>query len=882
MRPISRIAGLRVFALIAMAMAMAMCGVASAGVGAGSLSSVRAGSLPALPVDAPLIGLTTIDGRVVALQGGGFAWGLDSSRSRWVKLALSPALDAPIRGVVSDGREAFLLKGVRAGSQPMNAPSASFDTSQIEARAIAPRPDEPRQDDTRDVLRLELAGTELKTHALPPLPFALTDAVGAASDSALYVAGLDSAGHPQLVKLTADSRWIAYNGWPAAAPSPTAGVPTSLVVQNSAVWMTVRASGAGANADGSADAAAGAGAGADQGVRAAAGERARASADVRDRVYRWSTDAGWQAVGPAPGAVVRASGRAIGQAHILYLVNAPAGAVEAAPTRLVSFHTISHAWAELPYQAPPGVVASAPWQNGIVAAHARDNGRINFETAELETGKRLLRWPDWIVIVVYLAAMIGVGLYFHLREKASAAEFFVGNRAIPFWAAGISLYATNTSSISYVAIPAKAFETNWQYLSNNLVTVLGLMFVGIWVVPLLRRLDLVSVFSYLEMRFHPAIRMLASALCILMQVGGRMSVVLFLPALAIATITGINVIWSILIMGVSTIVYTTMGGMRAVIWTDFVQVFVMIGGALFAIGFVLYALGSDNVLHTAIVNHKMTLIDTSFDLTHASIWGFVLLALFDVVLTFPKDQVLMQRALATESGKSAGRSVWIFALMTIPGGFLFYGIGTALYAYYQAHPERLDPLLPIDATFPLFIAAELPMGVTGLIIAGIFAAAMSTLSGTINSVATLVTVDFYNRILPSPSQERSLRFAEWMSVVIGAIGMGLALILSRYDIHSLLDTTIELAGLLGGGFAGAYTLGMFTRRANSAGVSIGVASAIVVTVTAWAMNLVHPYFYLGVSIFVCIVVGYCASYLFPAPTRSLAGLTLLTEKAAGG
>jgi Na+/proline symporter len=190
----------------------------------------------------------------------------------------------------------------------------------------------------------------------------------------------------------------------------------------------------------------------------------------------------------------------------------------------------------------------------------------------------------------------------------------------------------------------------------------------------------------------------------------------------------------------------------------------------------------------------------------------------------------------------------------------------------------MDALLPIDATFPLFIAAELPVGVTGLIIAAIFAAAMSTLSSTINSVATLLSVDFYERLARNPTQASSLRFAEWATVVIGLVGIGLAVLLSRYDIHSLLDTSIELFGLLGGGFGGAYTLGMFTTRANTAGVAIGVASAIAVTLAAWSMDLVHPYFYLGISILVCIVVGYLASFAFPAPRRSLAGLTIGTGK----
>jgi solute:Na+ symporter, SSS family len=329
---------------------------------------------------------------------------------------------------------------------------------------------------------------------------------------------------------------------------------------------------------------------------------------------------------------------------------------------------------------------------------------------------------------------------------------------------------------------------------------------------------------------------------------------------------------------VCTIIYTAMGGMRAVVWTDVFQVIVLMGGALFAIGWVFHSLGGAEVYQTAMAYNKTRTFNFSFDLTQPTVWGFVLLILFDTVLTFPKDQVLMQRTLATSSDKNAGRSVWIFAAVLLPGGFIFYVIGTVLFAYYKAHPERMDPLLPIDATFPLFIAAELPTGVTGLIIAGIFSAAMGTLSSTINSVATLLSVDFYEKLARNPTQQKSVRFAEWMSVVIGLVGIGLALLLSMYDIHSLLDLTIELAGLLGGGFAGAYTLGMFTRRANWQGVAIGIATAMVVTLTAWWFSLVHPYFYLGISILVCIVVGYCASFLFPSPRVSLEGLTVRIGK----
>lgn len=581
-----------------------------------------------------------------------------------------------------------------------------------------------------------------------------------------------------------------------------------------------------------------------------------------------------------PGQLVADAAIPLGQANVLYPLQ-----VEGHGIRMFSYQTITDAWtplATLP-ATPAPAIAFGPAKNGWLVAHGGEAGGVSVDAGEVKPGRHLLKAFDWIVVIVYLAAMVGIGYYFYRRDRrnASTSTFFVGGRSIPFWAAGISLYAANTSSISFIAIPAKAFESNWQYLTNNLIAVIGLMFVAVWIVPLLRRLDLMSVFSYLETRFHPAIRMLASALCILTQIGSRMSVILFLPALAISTITGISVTWSVILMGGFTILYTAMGGMKAVIWTDVVQVIIKMGGAIFAIGYMIWHLrgGFGEFWSTAMADHKMKLFDFSFDLTKATVWGFIFLVVFDVVLTFPKDQVLMQRTLSTGSDKEAGRSIWAFAAIMIPGGFVFYMIGTALFVYYRAHPERLNPTLPIDATFPLFIAAELPTGVTGLIIAGIFAAAMATLSGIMNSVATLASVDFYEKLARNRTQRKSVMFAEIMTVVTGLVGIAAALFLSRFDIHSLFDVSIELAGLLGGGFAGAYTLGMFTRRANSQGVAIGIAGSICLTLVAWSFKLVHPYFYLAISILLCIVIGYLASLLFPPPKQSLKGLTIYRDAA---
>ncbi|WP_235605921.1 sodium:solute symporter [Rhodanobacter thiooxydans] len=692
------------------------------------------------------------------------------------------------------------------------------------------------------VARLHASEDQLQLQPLPPLPAPLHAVRGAWANDILWIAGIGADGRAQLLQLQTNAeqpRWNVLAGWPGG------GAPSSAVARAAAVLVSVPD-----------------------------------PSGATEKLWRWSAADGWSERGQVPGRLLPGSGHALGQANALYMVRD--GAHADAPARLMTFQTITGAWATLPGAAPSGVIAAGAWTDGMFwAQRSADGTRVDFGYASVQSNKLLLRWLDWIVIVVYLASMIGIGLYFYLREKRnSTSNFFVGGRSIPFWAAGVSLYAANTSSISFIAIPAKAFETNWQYLTNNLIAVFGLMFVAVWIVPLLRRLDLMSVFSYLETRFHPSIRMLASALCILTQIGSRMSVILFLPALAIATITGISVTLSVVLMGGFTIIYTAMGGMKAVIWTDFVQVIVKMGGAIFAIGFIIWSLhgGIGEFVSTAMAENKMHLFDFSFDLTKATVWGFIFLVLFDVVLTFPKDQVLMQRTLSTKSDKEAGRSIWAFAAIMVPGGFVFYLIGTALFVYYKANPERMNPLLPIDATFPLFIAAELPMGVTGLIVAGIFAAAMATLSGIMNSVATLVSVDFYDKLAKNTTQKKSVFFAELMTIAVGLIGIGAALLLSRFDVHSLFDVSIELAGLLGGGFAGAYTLGMFTRRANSPGVAIGIAASIGLTLVAWLFRLVHPYFYLAISILLCIVIGYLASLCFPAPTRSLKGLTIYADR----
>jgi len=678
--------------------------------------------------------------------------------------------------------------------------------------------------------------------ALPPLPVHFSQARGAVLGGVLYLAGIALDGTALWLSIDPKAPqpvWNALLPWAARSP----GI-TSLVAQDSAIYITVKH-----------------------------------SPGKGDQFWRWAPTLGWSEKAVLPGSIAEGAARAIGQAHILMLVRLNATVAETASSQFITYHTITGSFANQGIAFPEEARRGTAWRNGILwedAGQASAGAKLNL--SEIEGNILLLRPLDWVMIVVYLVAIAGIGVYCYWREeKQSTSEFFVGNRTIPFWAAAVSLYVTSTSSIGYIATTAKAFSTNWQYLMGNLVNVFGLVFVAIWIVPMLRRLKLVSVFDYLEQRFHPSVRLMASAMCIVLHLGGRMSMILFLPSLAIATITGFDMLWSILIMGLVTIGYTALGGMRAVIWTDFLQLIVKVGGLVFAMIFIFYTLdgGVWEFIAKAEAGDKMKMVDWSVDLTKPTVWTFVFLVTMEIVLTFPKDQVLMQRVFTTKSDKEAGQSVWLFAAIIFPGACLFYLIGTGLWVFYQSHPERMNPLLSIDATFPLFIAAELPAGITGLMIAGIFAASMATCSSIMNSVATMVSVDFYERLAKHPTQRTSIRLAEFVTALAGLIGIGLALLLSRYNVSSYLDVALEMYGLLGGGFGGAYTLGMFTRRANWQGVLIGMIASVVLTFACWWVNLVHPFIYLAIAVLSSIVFGYLGSLFFPPPApESLKGLII--------
>lgn len=470
---------------------------------------------------------------------------------------------------------------------------------------------------------------------------------------------------------------------------------------------------------------------------------------------------------------------------------------------------------------------------------------------------RTLAASDYMALAVYFALNLFIG-WWCARKRRSGGDFFLGGRRIVWWAAGISFFATGASSISFMALPAKTFQTDWLVFGSGPAQSLAGVVTGLVFVGLLRRLSMVTIFDYLERRFSRSVRLLGACLAVLLKACGRMSVVMLLPALALSTVTGLNVYLSLLLMGVVTTIYAVEGGFEAVIWTDVLQVSVTFGGVALAIGFMAHGVdgGLGGIIAHGHAAGKFEMVSWAPDLTEPTMWVFVGMFLGSI-FTQVADQPLMQRALSTPDERSAKRTVVLGALMGIPSTIIFFFVGTALWVFYQAHPERLSAALPNDAIFPYFIVNELPHGFIGLVIAALFASAMGALSSALNSSAAMIATDLIDsRAWP---EARRARLARWTTVALGALGTATAALIASLQVQSLWDQYLKLLALIGGGFPGVFALGLLSRRANAPGVLTGAIASI--GITWWVQNFttLSVFLHAFIAIASCMAIGYAAS-----------------------
>ncbi|HOK26064.1 MAG TPA: sodium:solute symporter [Bacteroidales bacterium] len=468
-----------------------------------------------------------------------------------------------------------------------------------------------------------------------------------------------------------------------------------------------------------------------------------------------------------------------------------------------------------------------------------------------------MRIADIAIFFIYLAGIIVFGSSFY-RKNRNATAFTLGNRNMPTWIVGMSIFATFVSSISYLALPGQAYQTNW----NPFVFSLSLPFAAYmavkFFVPLYRSVNSPSAYTYLEMRFGKWARIYASVMYLLTQLM-RTGTILYLLAMMLNTAIGWDTATIIIITGISIMIYSVLGGIQAVLWTDAIQGIILIAGAIVCSVLLLFSMpeGPGQLFHIASLHDKFSLGSFKPDFTTSTFWVVFIYGIFINLQNYGIDQNYIQRYLTARTDNEARKSALFGSLIYIPVSLLFVFIGTALFSFYTAKPELLEPGIAGDRVFPYFIFHQLPAGATGLLISSIFAAGMSTISTSINSSATVIVTDYF-RLSPDVKEheKKSMKILYISSALFSLSGIlvGIAMI----NVQSALDAWWKLASVFSGGMLGLFLLGFFTKKVNNAAAVAGVITGIIVI--AW-ISLSPVLFKGSLQKFACPLHGYLSIVL---------------------
>lgn len=433
-------------------------------------------------------------------------------------------------------------------------------------------------------------------------------------------------------------------------------------------------------------------------------------------------------------------------------------------------------------------------------------------------------WLDYTIFGVYLSASVGVGLL-SARGSKSLGDYFLAGRGMNSALVAVSILAALFSGISYLAGPADVYKNGFAFAYVVLAFFIATPFTTIWMLPKFYQSRFFTAYQFLEERFSLPVRLLASGLFIF-RVLLWLAAATYAPALALEKVTGIPLWITILASGVLTTLYTALGGMRAVIWTDVMQFFVLFGGQLMIVYVALGKIpgGLSGVWDTAIADHRMDL-SLSFSLSERVNLGAVLIAgAFLHLVQMATDQVSVQRYLSAGSLKESQRSLWIKLWFVLPVLVLFYGTGLVLYAFYKTHgdPMAAGLIAKEDQILPYFVVTQLPAGLPGLLIAAIYAASMSTISAGLNSLASATVVDFKQRLSNQPegTQKQQVGSARRITVGYGVLVVCLAFLVDLMP-GNLVESVNTVIGLIGGPLLGLFFLGMFTKRATTRGALYG-------------------------------------------------------------
>ena len=427
-------------------------------------------------------------------------------------------------------------------------------------------------------------------------------------------------------------------------------------------------------------------------------------------------------------------------------------------------------------------------------------------------------WIDLLVIGAYLVGTTLFGCSFFFRKKGgdAAQAFMTGGGRLPTWAIALSVFATHVSSISFLALPEGAYAGNWWGWVNSITVPVATLIAAVWFVPFYRRATSVSAYSFLERRFGAWARIYASV-CFLVMQSARSGIILLLLAILVNQLLGFSYESIILVTGCATLVYSMLGGFAAVVWADAIQSLILIGGTVVCVVCLLvFTPDLSGNLQAAWEAGKISL--GSMDLSD---WGgntFWVLFLYGICINlqnFGVDQCYTQRYVAAQDERAAARSIWGSACLYVPVTLLFTVIGTLLWMYNHA-TGAVPAGMKAAEVFPWFIMHRLPTGVSGLLVAAIIAAAMSTVAATLNSGSTVLLEDYWKRFCPARAGARAnMAFLRVTTVLLAFVSIGIALSVVWIwgkDNKTVLGLWYVMQGVLSGGMLGLFLIGAFSKR----------------------------------------------------------------------
>lgn len=483
---------------------------------------------------------------------------------------------------------------------------------------------------------------------------------------------------------------------------------------------------------------------------------------------------------------------------------------------------------------------------------------------------------NWVAVIVYLVAMLLIGSYFTKRASKDTDSFFTAGGKLPSWVVGFSIYATTLSAITFMSTPEKAFLTDWAYVAGTITIIAIVPILNYFYVPFFKKLRVTSAYEYLEARFGPSIRLIGSLLFVLFHLG-RVAIVIYLPTLAITSVSDMNPYIVATLVGVLCILYTFLGGFEGVVWSDFIQGVILLGGAFFII--LLGALqihGNFGTIWHDAMEHKKILSADNFVINSASAAFPIIFIgnIFNNLHQYTASQDVVQRYQASESMKETRKSLWTNGLLAILSAPLFYDMGTMLYSFYQ-HAGTLPKDFNTSSVVPYFILTQMPPFVGGLLVAAIFAAAQSTISSSLNSISACISVDIKHRFFGKGKEKDEVKFARLMIILAGLFGYGMSMYLIFAKSNNLWDLFLLITGLFGVPLAGIFAVGIFTKRTNTFGVIVGLIAGILVAYLLNDKSNPSAPFYVSIMSFtIAFIISYVVSLFTPVKTKDITGLTI--------